>query len=77
MSSEISSIVKLFADDTSIFSVINDSNISAATLNDDLEKINQWAFQWKMEFNPQISKRAQEVIFSRKNKKNNSSRFNV
>ena len=61
--------MKLFADDTSIFSVINDSNISAATLNDDLEKINQWAFQWKMEFNPQISKRAQEVIFSRKNKK--------
>ena len=59
----------MLTDDTSIFSVIYDLNISAATFNDNLEKINQWAFQWKMGFNPQISKRAQEVIFSRKNKK--------
>ena len=35
-------------------------------LNDDLKKINKWAFQWKMSFNPDPSKQAQEVIFSRK-----------
>ena len=26
----------------------------------------EWAYQWKMSFNPDISKQAQEVIFSRK-----------
>ena len=33
----------------------------------DLEKISLWAYQWKMSFNPDISKQAQEVIFSKKN----------
>ena len=28
--------------------------------------INNWAFQWKMSFNPDTSKQAQEVIFSPK-----------
>ena len=35
-------------------------------LNDDLEKISNWAYQWKMSFNPDKSKQAQEVIFSHK-----------
>ena len=35
-------------------------------LNHDLKKISNWAFQWKMSFNPDPSKQAQEVIFSRK-----------
>ena len=35
-------------------------------LNNDLTKIMKWAFQWKMSFNPDISKQADEVIFSRK-----------
>ena len=29
-------------------------------------KISNWAFQWKMRFNPDPNKQAQEVIFSRK-----------
>ena len=29
-------------------------------------KISNWAFQWKMIFNPDPNKQAQEVIFSRK-----------
>ena len=57
---------KLFADDTSLFSVINDKHLSANKLNQDLNRINNWAFQWKMSFNPDPSKQAQEVIFSRK-----------
>ena len=65
----MSSNVKLFADDTSLFSVVHDVNASARELNDDLKKINKWAFQWKMSFNPDPSKQAQEVIFSRKIKK--------
>ena len=57
---------KLFADDTSLFSVVYDPHSSANDLNQDLEKINQWAYQWKMNFNPDPTKQAQEVIFSRK-----------
>ena len=39
---------------------------SANKLNNDLTKISTWAFQWKMNFNPDPTKQAQEVIFSRK-----------
>ena len=44
--------LKLFADDTSLFSVVHDMKQSGINLNDDLEKITNWAFQWKMSFNP-------------------------
>ena len=40
-------------------------------LNDDLVKIIHWAYQWKMSFNLDFEMEAQEVIFSRKNKKIN------
>ena len=65
----LSSNCKLFADDTSLFSVVNNIHTSAATLSQDLNGITNWAFQWKMIFNPDLSKQAQEVIFSRKIKK--------
>ena len=32
-------------------------------------KVSDWAFKWKIIFNPDITKQAQEVIFSRKIKK--------
>ena len=57
---------KLFANGTSLFSVVNDINTSASDLNEDLEKIGNWAFKWKMNFNPDPNKQAQEIIFSRK-----------
>ena len=38
----IVSTVKLFADDTSIFSAVNDTSISADELNKDLQKISEW-----------------------------------
>ena len=66
----VSSNVKLFADDTSLFSVVHNANTTAKELNNDLVKISRWAYQWKMSFNPDPSKQAQEVIFSRKTKKN-------
>ena len=43
---------KIFADDTSLFNKVFDKHVSHATLNKDLELINNWAFQWKMQFNP-------------------------
>ena len=43
-------------------------NINKATndLNNDLTKITKWAFEWKMSFNPDISKQAHEVCFPAK-----------
>ena len=69
ISNNLESNVKLFADDTSLFSIVFDKNLSSQTLNNDLIKIQQWAYQWKMNFNPDASKQAQEVIFSRKTNK--------
>ena len=43
--------------------------ISAKKLNSDLEKISKCAFQWKMQFNPDPNKPANEVISSGKTKK--------
>ena len=57
---------KLFADDTSLFSVVRDIAASTEELNNDLRNISKWAYQWKMIFNPDLTKQAQEVIFSRK-----------
>ena len=65
----LSSNPKLFADDTSLFSVAHNANTTPKELNNDLVKINRWAYQWKMSFNPDPSKQIQEVIFSRKTKK--------
>ena len=45
---------KLFADDTSLFSVIDNINSTANDLNCDLMKISNWAIQWKMRFNPDL-----------------------
>ena len=61
----LSSNCKLFADDTSLFSVVNNIHTSATTSSEDLNAITNWAFQWKMIFNPDFSKQAQEVIFGR------------
>ena len=70
LSDNLTSNAKLFADDTSVFSVVYDVNTSAKELNDwALIIVNDWAFQWKMSFNPDPSKQAQEIIFSRKSKR--------
>ena len=52
LSCGLSSTTKLFADDTSLFSVVHDVTQSTNELNDYLEKISNWAHQWKMSFNP-------------------------
>ena len=57
---------KLFADDTSLFSTVQDITTSTVSLNNDLTKISEWAVQWKRNFNPDPSKQAQELLFSRK-----------
>ena len=59
-------MVELFLDVTLLFSVVQNKNDSASQLNNDLDKVSDWAYSWKMSFNPDPSKQAQEVIFSRK-----------
>ena len=61
--------MKLFADDTSIFSIVHDVDLPAKQLNNDLRKMSKCAFQWKISSNPDLSKQVQEIVFSCKNQK--------
>ena len=65
---DLSSNVKLFADDTCLLSVTHDVTTSAEELNAGLAKFNDRASQWKTIYNPGSSKQAQEVFFTRKQK---------
>ena len=58
--------VKLFADDTSIFTVVHDPHTAALDINHDLNLIESWAHNWRMSFNPDPNKQAVEVTFSKK-----------
>ena len=58
--------VKLFADDTSFFTVVREANEAANDMNHDLQLISQWAHDWRMSFNPDPQKQAVELVFSRK-----------
>ena len=59
-----------------LVSIVNDPVISANELNQDLKGINQWAYQWKMEFNPDPNKQATELLFPcKKNSPNHPSLF--
>ena len=49
--------IKLFADDTSIFRVVDNPFVAASDLNHDLEAIESWAKTWRISFNPDSSKR--------------------
>ena len=60
---DVSSEAKLFADDTSLFTVVYDVDIAVDKLNRDLDIISNWEHQWKMQFNPDINKQAIQVIF--------------
>ena len=65
----LESLAKLFGDDTSLFYKVYGFKLSARQLNNDLQKITVSAHKWIMIFNPDISKQAQEVVFSRKTHK--------
>ena len=70
LSEGLTTNVRLFSDDVSLFSVADNNNLSATNLNSDLsKKKNAWASQWKITFNPDPNKQTQEVIFSCKIKK--------
>ena len=58
--------MKRFADDTSLFTIVNDKNENPNITNNDLLQISKLAYNWKILFNPDPEKPAQEVLFSRK-----------
>ena len=54
----------LIGDDTSIFSIANNTDASTDEINNDLKRISKWKYQWKMIFDTDFTKQAQEIIFS-------------
>ena len=59
----INSSIRLFADDSSLYIIVNDPLDAAITLNIDLSRVNAWATKWLVSFNPAKS---ESVTFSRK-----------
>ena len=48
----LSTNAKVFADDISLFYVVHDIATSFCDLNYDLNRVREWAFHWKVSFNP-------------------------
>lgn len=48
----IDSIIKLFADDTSIYLSLDDVQMRTEILNSDMKKITDWSTKWKVDFHP-------------------------
>ena len=69
LTDNVSSNIRLFADDSSLFSCVNDIHGCHERIANDLNTISAWACQWKMVFNPDITKQTVEVIFSVNNRK--------
>ena len=58
LSDNLGSNVKLFAEDTSMFLVVNEPVTTSEKLNKDIDNVGLWASQWKMSFNLDPSKEA-------------------
>ena len=59
----ISSDMRLFANDSSLFACVKGVNQTHDKLFKNLQIVTNWAYQWKMVFNPELPKQAIEVIF--------------
>ena len=53
----------------SLFTCVKGIDRTHETLVKDLQTVTMWAYQWKMVFNPDLTKQAIEVVFSCKNNK--------
>ena len=60
--------MRLFTDDSFLFTKVEGIDGTQEKIEKDLATIGRWAYQWKMMFNPDITKQAVEIIFSVKNK---------
>ena len=60
---DIGSNIRLFADDTSLYIIVDNPQTSAEILNADLEKVSAWAKTWLVSFNPL---KTESLIITRK-----------
>ena len=63
ITNNVDSNIRLFADDTTIFVDVDDPVVAADTLNNDLQKMSDWANQWLVTFSPP---KTQSMIISYK-----------
>ncbi|MCG8113032.1 MAG: reverse transcriptase domain-containing protein [Candidatus Thiodiazotropha taylori] len=63
---DINSSIRLFADDTSLYVIVEKPDQAAHQLNSDLSKVHQWATKWLVTFNPAKS---ESITFTRKRHK--------
>ena len=61
---------KLFADDVSLIAVMYDNEKSTENIITDLKLLHEWSVTWKMEFNPDITKPAEEILFTNRKSSN-------
>ena len=52
----VDSPIRLFADDTSLFVIVDNPATAANSLNSDLSNISMWPDKWKIDFNPNKTK---------------------
>ena len=57
------SFIRLFADDTSLYVIVENPLVTAEILKSDIAKVHTWATKWLVTFNPL---KTEEMIFSRK-----------
>ena len=59
----LESNVRMYTDNTSLFSVVHGPQLSSDIINSDLSLIKIWAHQRKISFNPEPSKKPLQLIF--------------
>ena len=69
VSDDLTINVKLFAVDTSLFSIVHNMNTSTINLNNDLNKTKNWTIQWKMNFSPILEHKLRRLYFQESFKK--------
>ena len=62
---EINAEIKLFADDTSLYLIVDNPSDTAFLLNQDLNEIQRWSEKWLVKFN--LNKTESMVISSKRN----------
>ena len=60
---DINSTIRLFADDTSLYIIVENPITAANILNNDLDKVTNWANKWLVIFNPN---KTESLLISRK-----------
>ena len=60
---DIKSHIRLFADDTALYIIVDEPISAAYQLNDDIATIHSWASKWLVSFNPS---KTEALLFSKK-----------